>query len=236
MTIEIKSVSGRKPFVFGPGCSSPSIPNISVIPCSLPSLTRASSANRPIMFNIPQVQPPVMMAECIRIKPILSVTYKKPTRAKPAVKTGFGSFRTQSGFSNCLEGRYRLGYKLNMPCLDLVFSSPGDSLVKITPVAGQSSSGCTYKFAVNDGLTGFDGDITSLNGVTVSSNGVYMRYVVAHYYKGMMRGLSGFNRRATPAEIEAFGKKAPSGSMEARAPQYRRPGEFFKIIGFTRCQ
>lgn len=111
------SLAARIPFHLPSGCPSVAIPEISVVDaCSLPGLTSPLVSPTPIVFDVPQLPtPPVEMA-CIDIVPVVRIGYRGiDGSSDPSAATG--GFRTEDGFDDCLEGRYRMSMSMDIPCV-----------------------------------------------------------------------------------------------------------------------
>lgn len=122
MILNIPTASRRQPFVFGSGCSSVVVPTVSVVDtCSFPPLTGADVSPRPIIFNIPQMPMPMVSPACIDLTVKTSLRYARTNDSKQV--TNRASFKTESGYDDCLEGRYALHLSLELPCVLRYLSS-----------------------------------------------------------------------------------------------------------------
>lgn len=103
----------RAPFDLPSGCGSISVPEIAVPSlCSLPPLTSPGVSPKPFVFNIPELPNVPVEQACIDITPRFSVA----VAGFGSGGGGTGGFRTASGYSDCLDGRYVLSMALNVPC------------------------------------------------------------------------------------------------------------------------
>lgn len=110
-----------KPFDLPSGCETISVPPLTVPPiCSFPSVTSPGVSPNPAVFNIPELPNIPIEQACIDINPSVSALLS----IKDGDLVASGKFSTAIGFDDCLEGRYNLGIKLNIPCiLDRIPSS-----------------------------------------------------------------------------------------------------------------
>lgn len=111
----MSDTTGRRPFDLPSGCGSVSVPDIDVPTlCSLPSLTVPDVSPKPMAFNIPELPAVPIEPACIDIVPSIVGGFSPIDES--AATGPDGSFRTASGYSNCLEGRYNLRFGLKLPC------------------------------------------------------------------------------------------------------------------------
>lgn len=237
MTINIRTATGRRPFDLPSGCGTVSIPEISVVSvCSMPSLTAPLVNPKPIIFNIPQIPIIDRALPCMNIKPKVKVTQKVIQKKKASGKEVTGSFKMQSGVSNCMDNKYVMRLNLTIPCQNLVFNTNTD-LLKITKGDSHEPVSCTYQ--INVMLLGGDMDLTGLVAITARRSGVFVRYKIVHYRNGLIVAVSyrpAGGQRGVVDSMSISGPGQQLAKAEAvRAPDYWRPEKFTMLLAFTAC-
>jgi hypothetical protein len=104
----------RRPFDLPSGCDKVVVPSLTLPSvCSMPSLTYPGVSPRPVVFNIPELPNVPVEQACIDINLTPSIMMS----SKDGDATARMTFGTASGYDDCLEGRYSMGLRINLPCL-----------------------------------------------------------------------------------------------------------------------